>query len=88
MERGSSRLFQRLYHSGCRVCARPLSTLRPVRSGASKPALVRAAAAEADAPRLFGTDDLPLTMASGAEPAMLMRLPWPLRHPAAVGDVP
>jgi hypothetical protein len=50
----------------------------------AKPELVHAAAAEApDAPRLFGDGDLPLFTASGLDPSILARMPWPIRRPMA-----
>lgn len=45
-----------------------------------------AAAAEAPPPTLFASGDLPLFVASGAAPEMLLQLPWVIRHPAAVAD--
>ena len=50
------------------------------------PGTVRAARAEAPEPRLFGDSDLPLACASGVDPKVLLKLPWPLRHAAAAAS--
>jgi hypothetical protein len=41
------------------------------------------AAKDGPAPTLFNSGDLPIYLASGADPTLLMRLPWWVRHPAA-----
>ena len=42
---------------------------------------------EAPIPRLFASgDDLPLWIASGADPQLLLQLPWVVRHEAARAD--
>ena len=38
------------------------------------------------APTLFPTGDLPVYMASGADPSLLLELPWPFRHAGATAD--
>lgn len=50
------------------------------------PALHRAASSEGPAPTLFQTGDLPIFIASGTDPAVLLRLPWQARHTAAAAD--
>jgi hypothetical protein len=37
-------------------------------------------------PTLFASGDLPAFVASGAEPRLLLQLPWQARHPAAAAD--
>jgi hypothetical protein len=63
-------------------------TANPLLQDASQavPETVQAAtASNGDAPRMFsgGTDDLPPFTASGADPDVLLRLPYQLRHSAA-----
>lgn len=53
----------------------------------SIPAVVAAARAEgAPVPTLFMAGDLPVMMASGMDPALLLQLPWQARHAAAAAD--
>jgi hypothetical protein len=49
----------------------------------SQPANFAAASAEAPAPTLFESGDLPPFTASGVDPQQLVRLPYTLRHAAA-----
>ena len=50
------------------------------------PTVYRAAVADGPPPSLFAAGDLPIFIASGAEPALLLQLPWQVRHQAAAAD--
>jgi hypothetical protein len=50
------------------------------------PATYQAALREGPAPTLFAGGDLPLWLASGADPQLLLELPWQVRHAAAQAD--
>jgi hypothetical protein len=49
----------------------------------SDPTLHRLASAEGPPPSLFSGGDLPMTTASGLDPAILARVPWMARHAVA-----
>lgn len=50
---------------------------------ASRPKAHAAAMTEGPKPSLFVSGDLPVYMVSGADPQLLLKLPWQARHPAA-----
>jgi hypothetical protein len=50
------------------------------------PAVVAMASREAPVPTMFTQGDLPLVLASGASPDLLLRIPWQARHYAAEAD--
>lgn len=48
-----------------------------------RPLTYRAATEEGPIPTLFASGDLPVYMVSGADPSLLLKLPWQARHAAA-----